>query len=143
MPKAFSLDLRQRILDDVIAGMTYAEAARKYSVSAEFVRRFYARYQATKEVAPRPPIPRVVPFHQRHETAIRDAVAKNPGITLEQLRTELNVEVSIGTLWHALQQLKLTFKKKQSMRLSKRDPMSSSSVPSSTSSGPQASTPTD
>jgi transposase len=111
MPKPFSLDLRQRILEDVLAGMTYAQAARKYSVSAEFVRRFHRRYQATQEVAPRPPIPRVVPFHQRHEAEIRVAVADRPGLTLEQLRTRLGLDVSIGTLWNALQKLRITFKK--------------------------------
>jgi transposase len=111
MPKPFSLDLRQRILADVLAGMTYAQAARKYSVSAEFVRRFHRRYQATREVAPRPPIPRVVPFYQKHEAAIRVAVADHPGLTLEQLRTRLGLEVSIGTLWDALQKLRITFKK--------------------------------
>ena len=143
MPKPFSMDLRQRILDDVIAGMTYAEAARKYSVSAEFIRRFYARYQTSQEVAPRPPIRRVVPFHQRHETEIRAAMTKNPGLTLEQLRVELGLEVSIGTLWHALQQLKLTFKKKRSTPPSNSDPMLSASEPSSTSSARRASTRTD
>jgi transposase len=140
MPKPFSIDLRQRILNDVLAGMTYAEAARKYSVSAEFVRQFHRRFQATQEVAPRPPIPRVVPFHQRHETTIREAVSKNPSLTLEQLRSQLGLDVSIGTLWHALQKLKLSFKKKRSMRPSSNDRMSSASEPNSTSSAPRAST---
>jgi len=114
MPQPLSLDLRQRILHDVLGGMTYAQAARKYSVSAEFVRRFHRRYQQTQEVAPRPPIPRVTPFHQKHETEIRAAIAGNPGLTLEQLRTKLGLNVSIGTLWNALQKLKLTFKKNAS-----------------------------
>ena len=92
MPKPFSLDLRQRILQDVLSGMTYARIGRKYSVSAEFVRRFHRRYEATREVGPRPSIPRVVPFHQLHEAAIRDAVANNPGLTLEQLRTVTELE---------------------------------------------------
>jgi transposase len=111
MPQPISLDLRERILRDVLAGMTYAEAGRKYSVSAEFVRQFHRRYQATQEVAARPPLNRVVPFYRRYETEIRAAVNARPGITLEELRTRLGVPVSIGTLWTALQKLKLTFKK--------------------------------
>jgi transposase len=111
MPRAISLDLRQRILNDVLAGMTYAEAGRKYSVSAEFVRRFHRRYEATQEVAPRPPIPRVTPFYKKHEEQIRAAVENEPGLTLEQLRTKLGLKVSIGTLWQALQKLEITFKK--------------------------------
>ena len=140
MPKPFSLDLRQRILQDVLAGMTYAQVGRKYSVSAEFVRRFHRRFEATREVGPRPSIPRVVPFHQRHEATIRDAVANNPGLTLEQLRTRLGLDVSIGTLWQALRQLKLTFKKKRSTPQSKSDRTSSASGSSSTSSARRAST---
>jgi transposase len=111
VPKPFSLDLRQRILDDVLNGMTYAEAGRKYSVSAEFVRQFHRRYEATQEVAPRPPIPRVTPFYKKHEDAIRAAVAESPSLTLEQLRTKLGLKASISTLWDALQKLKITFKK--------------------------------
>ena len=140
MPKPFSLDLRRRILDDVLGGMTYAQAARTDSVSAEFVRRFHRRFQATQEVEARPPIPRVVPFHQTHEAEIRDAVADCPGLTLEQLRTKLGLPVSIGTLWHALQKLRITFKKKRSTRPSNSGRMSWSGGPSSTSSASPAST---
>ena len=136
MPRAFSLDLRRRILDDVLGGMTYAQAARTYSVSAEFVRRF----QATREIEARPPIPRVVPFHRKHEAAIRTIVAECPSLTLQQLRVKLGLSVSIGTLWHALQTLKLTFKKKRSTRPSNSGPTSSSNGPSSASSAPPAST---
>jgi len=125
MPRPFSLDLRQRILADVLDGMNYAQASRKYSVSAEFVRRFHRRYQATQELAPRRPTPRrVVPFHQRHEAAIRVLVENQPGLTLEQLRSKLGIKVSIGTLWNALQKLRISFKKKRFTRLNKSDPMS-------------------
>ena len=114
MPQPLSVDLRERILKDVLGGMTYADAGRKYSVSAEFVRRFHRRYEATQEIAARPPIPRVVPFYRKHEAAIRAAVAEHSGLTLEQLRTKLGLEVSIGTLWGALQKLRITFKKNAS-----------------------------
>ena len=109
--RAFSLDLRTRVLADFQAGMTFAELGRKYSTSAEWVRQFIRRYQASGEVEAQPPLNRRVPFHRRHETELRAAVAGNPSLTLEALRTQLGVDCDLSTLWHALRALKISFKK--------------------------------
>lgn len=111
MPAPLSLDLRQRILNDVQVGLSFAEAGRKYSVSAECVRQLARRFQDTGEIAPRSPANHVVPFHRRHEEQLRAAVAERPGLTLEQLRAQLGLDVGIGTLWEALRKLRITFKK--------------------------------
>jgi transposase len=121
--------------------MNFADAGRTYSVSAECVRQITRRFQATGEVAARPPLNHVVPFHRRHEQQIRSAVASHPGLTLEQLRTQLGLEVSIATLWDALRKLRITFKKRRSTRPSNGGPMLSFNEPSSTSSASPASTP--
>ena len=122
--KAFSLDLRERVLADFQTGMTFAELGRKYSVSAEWVRQFIRRYEKTGEVAARPSNNRRVPFHQRHESELRAAIAENPSITLEGLRTKLGVECDLSTLWLALRSLKISFKKKRSSPRSRTGPMS-------------------
>jgi len=109
--KAFSLDLRQRVLADYQAGLSFAELGRKYTTSAEWVRQFIRRYQTTGEVAARPPRIKKLPFHRRHEADLRSAVAAQSDLTLEGLRTKLGLDVSIGTLWNALRALKITFKK--------------------------------
>ena len=124
--RAFSLDLRQRVLADFRKGLTFAELGRKYSTSAEWVRQFIRRYQATGEIAARPPIPKAVPFHRRHEAELRAAIADEPDLTLEGLRARLGLEVSIGTLHNALRALKLSFKKKLSSRPSRPGPTSPS-----------------
>jgi transposase len=111
---AFSLDLRRRVLADCQGGMTYAAVARKYTVSAEWVRIFFKRYRETGEVAARSHATRRQPFHVRHEATLRAAVAEKPDRTLEELRKHLGVEVSIGTLWTALHTLKISFKKSHS-----------------------------
>src|SRR5262245_3789117 len=108
---AFSLDLRRRVLADCQGGMTYADVARKYTVSAEWVRTFFNRFRQTGEVAPRSHATKRQPFHVRHEAALRAAVAEKPDRTLEELREHLGLEVSIGTLWTALHRLKISFKK--------------------------------
>jgi len=54
--KASSIDLRERVLADFQGGMKFTDLGRKYSVSAEWVRQFIRRYQATGEIAARPPL---------------------------------------------------------------------------------------
>ena len=51
--KAYSLDLRERVLNDVDDGMDAPAAAKKYSVSPSWVRRLKQRRAATGEVGPR------------------------------------------------------------------------------------------
>lgn len=122
--RAFSLDLRTRVLADYHAGLTFAALSRKYSTSAEWVRQFIRRYQATGEIDARPPVNRRVPLHRRYETQLRAAVAEDPSLTLEALRTKLGVACDLSTLWHALRALKISFKKKRLFRPSSSGPTS-------------------
>lgn len=124
--RAYSLDLRVRVFADYDAGMTFAQVARKFSVSAEWVRQIVRRRERTGELAARPPIPKRVPFHRRHEAVLRQTIAACPDLTLHALRERLQLDVSIGTLHHALVALKLTLKKKRSARPSNTVPTSPS-----------------
>jgi transposase len=124
MPRPLSLDLRTRILADYQAGLSFADLGRKYTVSAEFVRQFIRRYEATGEIAARPPIPKKAPFHRRHEAELRAAVAAEPDLTLEGLRARLGLDVSLATLHNALYALKIAFKKRRSSRRSSSGPTS-------------------
>ena len=45
--QAYSLDLRERVVADRVAGLRTAEVARKYRVSPAWVRRLLQRYRAT------------------------------------------------------------------------------------------------
>jgi transposase len=114
--RAYSLDLRVRVFADYDGGLTFAQLARKYSVSAEWVRQIVRRREQTGEVAARPPIPKRVPFRRTHEAELRRAVAEAPDLTLAALRERLGVDVSLATLHNALVALKLTLKKKHSAR---------------------------
>lgn len=109
--RAYSRDLRDRVLADYHAGQSFAQLGRKYSVSAEWVRQFIRRFEHTGEIDARPPRIRKRPFHKRHEAEIRQSVADNPSHTLESLRDALGLDVSITTLWNALKALKISFKK--------------------------------
>ena len=51
--RAYSMDLRERVLHESDAGMQAAAVASKYRVSASWVRRLTHRRRETGEVAPR------------------------------------------------------------------------------------------
>ncbi len=123
---AYSGDLRSRILEDCDAGMTTRVAATKYRVSESWLRRLKQRRRETGETTPRSSRPKSAKkVLAEHSELLRRLVAKTPDATLEELRAELPVAVSITTLWRALDELKLSFKKKSSMPRSKTGPTSS------------------
>lgn len=113
MGKAYSMDLRVRVLADCDGGMGTRAVACKYTVSEAWVRRLKQRRAATGETAPRPSRNRRVGFRERHADALRAAVAADPNRTLAELRAYLGVRVSLGTLWQALTALKIAWKKRR------------------------------
>jgi transposase len=117
--RAYSMDLRQRVLADSDEGMKTRAVAAKYRVSEAWVRRLKQRRAATGETAPRSPRNRRVGFRTRYADQLRAAVAEVPDRTLEELRKHLGVRVSIATLWQALTDLKLSWKKSRSVRRSR------------------------
>ena len=89
--KAYSMDLRQRVLHDVDAGMKTGAIAEKYTVSPVWGRRLKQRRGATSEVAPR---------QQRHgqlagwlklAERIREAVSRAPDATLAEFRQRFRI----------------------------------------------------
>lgn len=114
--RAYSQDLRDRVFTDYDAGLTFAELGRKYRVTPGWVRQIVRRRERTGETAPRPAGAKRRPFHERHEAGLRRETAANPSHTLESLRAALGLDVSIGTLWAALRELEVSFKKKRSSR---------------------------
>jgi transposase len=110
--KAYSMDLRERVLKDCDAGMSTREVALKFDVSESWVRRLKQRRRETGEVAPRSPRNGTQPKWLAHAEKIEELVEEKPDITLNELRDALGVDISIQTLSRALRQLQLTFKKK-------------------------------
>jgi len=127
--EAISKDLRQRVLADCDAGMGTREVATKYRVSESWVRRLKQRRRETGETAPR--IPRFTrrPALAAHLDQLQQLVQERPDATLRELCELLGVPVSVPTMWRALRELKLTFKKKSSGRPNRIVPMSSSDAP--------------
>ena len=127
--KAFSMDIRTRVLTDYQAGATFAALGRRYHVSAEWVRRLIRRHEATGEIAARSSRNRRIPLHVRLGAEIRATVAAQPDLTLEILRQRLGVTCTLARLSQSLRALNISFKKKRSLPPNKPDPMSPSSGP--------------
>jgi len=124
--KAYSMDLRERVLADCDAGMQTRSVATKYRVSESWIRRLKQRRRDHGELAPRPrrrmPEPRWLPYTERLHALVR----QQPDATLVELRQRLDIDLSIATLARALRALHLTFKKKSCGPRSKSGRMFSS-----------------
>ena len=110
--KAYSMDLRERVLKDTDAGRSTREVALKYDVSESWVRRLKQRRRENGEVAPRSSRNRRQPKWLAVLDQIDAIVREKPDITLRELRDALSEEISIQSLSRALRKLQLTFKKK-------------------------------
>ena len=110
--KAYSMDLRVRVLADCDGGMATKDAAAKYRVSPAWVRRLLQRRRETGETAPRRQRHGPVPLDVTHGDALRQAVKDEPDATMAELRARLGLDVALSTMWQALDRLGLSFKKK-------------------------------
>ena len=120
--RAYSADLRQRVLADSDAGLTTRAVATKYTVSESWVRRLKQRRRATGEVAPRTRKTGRTRALDAHADRLRQLVAEHPDATLRELHDRLGVAVGLTALWEAVRRLGLTVKKKSSGRPSKTAP---------------------
>lgn len=110
--RAYSLDLRQRILTDCDRGLSTRAVATKYSVSESWVRRLKQRRRQTGEVAARTATPGPKPSWDTYADQLREAIRQTPDATLEELRDRLQLAVALSTLWRAVAALGLSVKKK-------------------------------
>jgi transposase len=115
MGAPYSLDLRERVVAAVAGGMSRAEAARRFEVSHSSAIRWTQRATATGSPAALP-MGGKKPFALADEAAwIRARLAEKPDITGRELLAELiqrGVTVSYYGVWHFLDHIGLSFKKK-------------------------------
>ena len=109
--KAYSMDLRERVLADSDDGMTTAEVAEAHRVSVAWVRRLKQRRRETGEVAPRVARPGPAPILAGQADEVREVVRANPDRTAAEYRQLLGTSASTVTVWRALRRLGLTHKK--------------------------------
>lgn len=119
--RAYSMDLRERVLRDSDAGMTAAAVAVKYQVSASWVRRLKQRRRETGEVAPRQQRHGRHPVRTPQLHTLAALIREQPDRTLADLQVALATSASLTTIWRAVKQLGFTLKK-NGARLRTRSP---------------------
>ena len=122
MAAPYSLDLRERVVAAVAAGMSRAQAVAHYQVSHSSAIRWTRRVAETGSPAAWP-MGGKKPFTLAGEEAwIRARVEEKPDITGRDLLAELNqrgIEISYYGVWHFVDHVGLSFKK--SLHASEQD----------------------
>jgi len=115
MAAPYSLDLRERVVAAVAVGMSRAKAAAHYRVSHSSSIRWTKRQAETGSSAALP-MGGKKPFTLADQEAwIRARVTEKPDLTGRELLAELNqrgIQVSYYGVWHFLDHVGLSFKKK-------------------------------
>ena len=109
--KAYSMDLRERVLADCDGGMEARQVAVKYRVSESWIRRLKQRRRETGETAPRPCRNRQPAKWLAYADQIQELVRRQPDVTLRELAERLGHALSGQTLSRALRALGLALKK--------------------------------
>lgn len=128
-------EFRYRVVALTDEGMTTSEIAEVLGVSGAWVRSIKARHRSGASLEPKARANKRSSLAEREGQRIRAQVAAKPGSTLEDLKRDLNLETSIPNLWLALQELKISLKKR-STPPNEPDPTSSPTASSGTRSPP-------
>jgi transposase len=113
--RAYSMDLRVRVLADCDKGMATSEAAAKYSVSPAWVRRLKQRRAAGLGIDPKRGRPGPKPAlaeGQGEGARLAELARAEPDLSAQEYKERLGLGCHPTTVWRALRRLGLTFKKK-------------------------------
>ena len=115
MTRAYSSDLRQRVIGAVTGGVSATSAAKVFSVSASSAIKWVRQWRIDGRMAPNP-----VRGHRRavlepHAALLLELIGAQPDITLEEVRAALrerDIMVSVATVWSFYDRHGISFKKK-------------------------------
>ena len=115
MARAYSLDLRERVVAAIVAGESCRQVAATFKVSVASVVKWSQRFRATGSPAARP-MGGNRPYALRGERDwLLARLAEKPDITLRALVAELaerGIKVSYYAVWHLFDHEGISFKKK-------------------------------
>lgn len=114
MARAYSLDLRERLITAVRSGQSRRKVAATFGLEPSTVVKWWQRYRATKEVAARARGGSKVRALVDEQDWVLERVAAVPHVTTRALAPELagrGREVSHVTVWNLLGRARLTHKK--------------------------------
>ena len=122
MARAYSQDLRDRVIDAALSGTPARHAAERFGIGVATAIRWVRRARETgNRRAERQGRPRRCKLP--HREFVLGVVAEQPDLTIrelqEQLVAERGVRASRATIWMFLDRAGLTFKKRPRMRPSR------------------------
>jgi len=113
MPKSYSGDLRERVIEAVEGGASRRETAERFEVSVSSAVKWLQRWHESKSAAPKPRGGSVYPLEEFAEQ-ILDLIAQQPDLTLVETVAELRkrrIRTSRSSLWRFLDRHGITLKK--------------------------------
>lgn len=114
MPKAYSGDLRERVIEAVEAGASRREAAGRFEVSVASAVKWLQRWGENRSAAPKPRGGSVSPLEEA-AAKILAVIAERPDLTLVETVAELRkrrIKTSRSALWRFFCRHDITVKKK-------------------------------
>lgn len=111
MARPYSLDLRWRVMLAVDAGDSVDDVAEQFGVTARTIWSWLALRKQSGGVAPRKGAVGPQPKLDAHREKIEAAIKESPSLTLDELRTQLQLPGGRTTLWEALKRWKQSLKK--------------------------------
>jgi transposase len=121
MTRAYSEDLRRRVIRAVEEGASCRQAAKRYQIGESTAIRWLARWRSTGSAAARPQGgDRRSHRIEAHAALILGAVEERADITLaelaEHVQAETGARFAIGTFWRFFRRRGITVKKRRAMR---------------------------
>ena len=123
MARAYSQDLRDRVIDAALAGMAARQAAVRFGVGIATAIVWVRRARQTGERTARPQGQPRRSKLDPHRAFVLGLIEAKDDISLvemqERLERERGLRASVGTIWTFLDRAGLTFKKSRHMRWSR------------------------
>jgi transposase len=128
--KAYSLDLRQKILDTYLqGGISQRLLAKRFCVTLSFIEKLLKQYREIGSIAPKVRTQQTPPkLNTQQLNVLKEIVEANNDATLKEIRFLLaektGITIGISTVDRILQKMEISFKKNIA-RCRKRNPKSS------------------
>ena len=118
MPKSYSADLRERVIEAVEMGASRHEAADRFEVSVSSAVKWLQRWRESRSAAPKPRGGSVSPLEKRAERVMA-VIAEHPDLTLMEAVAQLGrrrIRTSKSALSRFFARHHITLKKKPASR---------------------------
>jgi transposase len=115
MVRPYSLDLRERVVQRLVAGHSVRDVAETFGVSVASVVKWSQRKRRTGSAAAKPMGSRLARSLAGQREWMLARIAEKPDLTLRELVSELHgrsVAASYGSVWRLLNDQGVSFKKK-------------------------------